>query len=334
MTRLLSVLLVLLASNGWAEEALTLVAPVKKSEKLANGWHPDVKASFNASVSSSDSVVGQDDGDTMTYGGKLDTSMNYKENTTEWRNSLVYTAKTTKNPTIRRFVKSADDLNLESLYLHGLESQPNLGPYVSVGVQAPAFFGESVQSEDNIFRDNTDDSAPVDLSTGRSQRLTDGFKPLTTKESAGLFYKAIERPNTKLEFRLGVGAQQVKAAGQYRVDDDDSTDGIIELKRMEDTSEVGAEYGFNFNGKWNETSSYKFTGTFLTPFGQDIDDGKECDECEDIELTNVDVKLSLATKLNSWASLSYEYSAVKKPQVFNRFQITNGVVFNMEYDFL
>ena len=114
---------------------------------------------------------------------------------------------------------------------------------------------------------------------------------------------------------------------QLVLDDDKDTASIIELKRLEDSAVSGIEYGFSWNGKWDDRSNYEFKGEFLTPIGEDIKAGEECADCSDMELTNVNVLLSFTTKLNDWANLKYEYKAIKQPKTLNEFQIQHGLVF-------
>ncbi|MBC86971.1 MAG: hypothetical protein CL677_07300 [Bdellovibrionaceae bacterium] len=321
-----------LSHLAWAEEeALTLQEQASLSDKLKDGWHPKINLGLDLSFSASNSVVGQEDGDTLTIGGSLKNKLIYKKQQSEWRQSLDITGKTAKTPTLPRFVKSADEVKYESLYLYSLEKYPNMGPYVRVSASAPAFFGESVQSEAKTFQvTNTSEN----LGVGESQRLTDGFKPLTITESVGLFYKYIDRKNTKVDFRVGLGAQQIKADDQLVLDDDSDTDSIIELRRLEDSDTVGLEYGFSWTGQWNKQSEYSFTGQFLTPFGEDIEAGKECEDCDDIELTNVDIALSFTTKMSDWATVKYEYKALKQPKTLNQFQIQHGLVFGITHQLL
>ena len=45
----------------------------------------------------------------------------------------------------------------------------------------------------------------------------------------------------------------------------------------------------------------------------------------------VNIKASVSTKINGWATLAYEYKALKQPQVLDKFQIQQGVVLNISY---
>ncbi|MCB0356746.1 MAG: hypothetical protein KDD40_07045 [Bdellovibrionales bacterium] len=330
----LFVILMFISFSGrvFAEDApapLTIkdAAAVEAKDKLKDGWHPKLKFKANLSLGSSQSVIGQVDGDSKTVGASVDSALDYKMGQNEWRQALTYTGSTTSTPTLPRYVKSSDELSYSTIYLRALEAYPQVGPYVRAEVKTAAFKGEDVRAENKTYQ-----LEGVNKGVHKVYRLTDPFVPLTTKESLGFFYQAIQRENTQLEFRLGFGAIQVDTKDQLRVNDNPDTADIIELSQLESMQQSGIEYGFVFKGKWNSTSEYSFAGDFLTPMGVDIDQGKECADCSTLELTNVDLKFALTTKVNSWASVSYEYKALKQPEVLDAFQIQHGLVLNLIYD--
>ena len=102
------------------------------SEEVKDGWTPKLKLKSNISIGSSQSVVGQVDGDSTTLGVSLDSGLDYKSGQNEWRQELKYSGATTRTPSLPRYVKSADELNYLSTYLRKLESMPNLGPYFRI----------------------------------------------------------------------------------------------------------------------------------------------------------------------------------------------------------
>ncbi|MCB0390646.1 MAG: hypothetical protein KDD58_05125 [Bdellovibrionales bacterium] len=302
------------------------------NKKLKDGWHPKLKIKTNLSLGSSQSVIGQTDGDSKTLGASIDAGLDFKSGRNEWRQELKFSGATTSTPTLPRFVKSSDELGYSTIYLRSLASYPHVGPYARAEAKTSAFKGENVTAQAKTYLYKLNETTNINLGSYEVFRLTDPFVPLTTKEAMGFFYKAIERENTSLEFRLGYGAIQVKTKDQYRLDDDSNTVNVIEVTSLESASQSGVEYGFVFKGKWNETSEYSFVGDFLTPLGVEIDSGKECEDCSTLELTNIDLKFSLTSKVNSWATVSYEYKALKQPEVLDQFQIQHGLVLNFIYD--
>lgn len=310
------------------EESLTLKKAVKTDEKIKEGWTPKLKFGTNFSINSSNQVVGQADGDSVTVGLNIKGGLTYKKELAEWRQSLDYEGTTTKTPALPRYVKSADKLDYKTLYLRGLEKYPWIGPYARVTASTALFRGEDVQASDKEYINSTNGGAS--LGTHSTYPLTEAFKPLSLSESVGLFAKIKETKTTLLEVRIGLGAVQYQADGQFRVDDSTATQ--IELKELNDSEQVGLEYGLVFSGKWDDKSDYSLTADFLTPLDdKEIKTGDPCDTCTTLEKTTVDVKASIGTKLTEWAKLAYEYKAVNQPLVVDKFQIQHGVVLNIDY---
>src|SRR5690606_26842655 len=123
---------------------------------------------------------------------------------------------TTRTPSIPRYVKSSDELKISTAFLHFWDGNPKFGPYARAELSTPVFKGENVQSEAKTYRIIPNNGAQQ-VFTGTSVRLTDGFKPLTTKESAGFFWRPRDDERMKIETRFGVAALQVSASGQYTV---------------------------------------------------------------------------------------------------------------------
>lgn len=304
-------------------ESVTLKKRTPASLKKEEGWHPSLVFQGNVSFGSNENVVGQQDGDTLTLGTNIDGGYSYYSARQEWRNTLNFTAATTKTPSIPRYVKSSDELKFETLYLYTFEGLAWLGPYAKASVETSAFKGEDVRETTTTYL-FTDTGRSF---TGTSLRLTDPFRPLTLKESAGAFAKIIEEESMKLEARLGFGAMQVKATNQYAIKDDAATP-EVDVTSLSSYEQAGLEGGFNFTGLINETTTYSLSGEFLIPFIKDLPPG---DDRDSLELTNYEIVAKLATKLNSWMNLNYEYKLKKQPQLLDKNQIQQLLLLNLSY---
>ena len=94
---------------GQSEEASAKEkASVKADEPELGPWTKKLSLGVNTSFGSSSSVIGQTDGESSTFGFKLDSELNYKTQKHEWRQSFNLNEATTKSPTIPRYVKSND----------------------------------------------------------------------------------------------------------------------------------------------------------------------------------------------------------------------------------
>ena len=292
------------------------------------GWSPTANLGMNAAFSSSSNVVGQANGSSQTYGTSLDGSYNYLSATSEWQNSFSYSGATTKTPAIRAFVKSRDELKIESLYLYKIPSTPDLGPYVKVSMKTPMFWGEDVRGTPVTYTITRRDNSTSTVANATRFKLTDGFKPMTTRESTGAFWKATENARLRIDVRLGVGAEQVAASGQYAVTgtNDNGTVGISELR---DISQLGIEAAIAAKGMIDEKSAWSIGLETLTPF---ITTKDASDRRDPLRLTVVDGYAKLTNTITSWASLSYDYKLTLQPQLVDVVQQSHLFVLNVNYN--
>ncbi len=288
------------------------------------GWSKSANLGVNLSFSSSQDVVGQTDGTSQTYGVNLKSGWNHNTERAEWRNEGVLTGTTTKTPNVPRFVKSSDELKLSSIYLYSLESYPKIGPYARAEAAAPVFKGEDIRPTPKTYR-YMDSNTTV---TESSVQLTEGFKPLTTKESIGFFYKPVQEERLKVEARIGVAAQQVSGDGQYSVKGV-NTAGEVELNPLTDVNQVGSEIALSVKGKANETSTYEIGAEAMTPF---VNNKRSGDDRDAFRLTNIDAFVKLTSNLTTWASFGYDYKLKIQPQLVDRAQQIHMFVINANYN--
>jgi len=289
------------------------------------GWSKNANVGANLSMSSSQDVVGQTDGTSQTYGINSKAGFNHNRERSEWRNDISLTGATTKTPTVPRFTKSADEFKLATIYLYSLENHPKLGPYARGEASAPVFKGEDVRSAPKTYRFLDTGSSE----TGDSVRLTDGFKPLTTKEAVGMFYKPVQKENLKVEARIGLAATQIAASGQYSVKGVNSTTGEVELSPLSDVSQAGSEIGISIKGKANENSTYEVGAEAMTPW---VNNKRSGDDRDAVRLTNIDAFVKLSSNLTKWATFGYDYKLKIQPQLVDRAQQIHMFVVNVNYN--
>lgn len=320
------------AVPGWAQTTIwdstkdLQRAPAAEGEEQPMGWQKSGVLGVNLSFSSSQDVVGQTNGTSQTYGLKTKGSLNYFSEIQEWRNELSVNEATTKTPNVPRFVKSDDELKLSTIYLYKLESNPKIGPYARAEAAAPIFKGEDVRSDAKTYTISRLDGTTASY-TGTSLRLTDGFKPLTTKEAVGFFYKPYTTEKLKIETRLGFAAQQIAANGQYAVKGIDDA-GNIEVIELRDVSQAGLEAGLSIKGAVDEKTSYEVGADSLTPF---INNKPAGDDRDAWRLTNVEAFAKLTSKITDWASFGYDYKLKIQPQLVDRAQQIHMIVIGLTY---
>lgn len=313
-------------TSVWGSDKGVFREPAKADQPPALGWHRSGEAAVNFSLMSSQDVVGQTDGTSQTYGLNLKSSLNHFRQHDEWRNDFSLTESTTKTASIPRFVKSSDELKLSTIYVRYLENYPKVGPYARAEAAAPLFKGEDVRAEAKTYRiTGTDGSSSTQQ--GTSLRLTDGFLPLATKEAVGFFYKPIKEEKLQVEARLGAAALQIKAAGGYSVKGVNAA-GEVDVHALNDVNQAGLELGLDVKGKFSENAGYELALESLTPF---INDSKAGDNRDAFRLTNIDGTAKLVSKINEWASMSYDYKLKIQPQLVDRAQQIHMFVLNINF---
>lgn len=301
--------------------------PASADKPRPEGWVYEGVYGLNFSLTSSQDVVGQTDGASQTYGTNDKVGYSYFNELNEWRNDLTLREATTKTPSLPRFIKSDDELKFSTIYLYTLPNNPKIGPYARAEAAAPIFKGEDVRSDTKTYRvthANGTVDAPI---AGSSIRLTDGFKPLTTKEGVGFFYKPLTKPKIQIETRLGFGAQQIKADGQYALKGINDA-GEVEVTELSDVSQAGLEAGFTLKGQIDEKSTYELGADAMTPF---VNDKKSGDTRDAWRLTNVDGYAKLTSKITDWASFGYDYKLKIQPQLVDRAQQIHMLVVSITY---
>lgn len=308
-------------SAGQVQDAI-LKQEVKRDEKAKKGWQKTLSLGANLSAGTSDNVIGQPSGQTTTFGLNLDGALNNVSEQDEWRNTLKIGESGTRTPAIPRYSKVKDELKLESLFLHSFKDHPWVGPYVRASAETAIFKGEDVRSEAKTYE--FDDGSQY---TGTSIRLTDGFRPLTTREGVGAFFKLKDLETNKVEARLGAGAVQVKADGQRVVKDDAATP-VLEVDDLADYEQIGVEGAISWKGSIDEKTTYSLEGEFLSPLVADQATG---DDRSKFELTNWEVKGRITSKVYEWMAVDYSAKVFKQPQLLDKTQTQTLLMVNVTY---
>ena len=303
-------------------------APASETSVRKLGWTHKGNVAANATLASSQSVVGQTDGSAESYGLGVKTSHVWADELNEWRTTGVYDGSLGRTSSTPRFVKSADDVRVDSTWLGGWPIGPNSGPYARLGAQTAFFAGDDARPAPVNYlishRDGTTQTA-----NGDALRLTDPFRPLTLKESVGWFWKPIDTKEFRLDLRSGPGAEQAFAEGQFAITGA-APNGDVSVTELRNLSQIGLEGAVAIRGDLNERVSYEATVESLTPFVSNKDAG---DPRDPWRLTNFEASAKIAAKVAKWASVSYEYRLVSRPLLVDVAQQSHRALFNIQYDF-
>lgn len=213
---------------------------------------------------------------------------------------------------IDEFVKTTDRVFFETLYLYHFELVPWLGPYAQFRVETSLFSGEDVCEKVTTYQ-IAGDSGTFE---GTHIDLTQSFSPTRLKEIVGLFVSPIDSQPFSLEFRFGVGAQQVWVRNGLVIEDKKATP-VVELRRMNDFQQMGAELMTGISGTLifddlgpKRPLTYKLTGGILVLFYSSRREGRSIGD-----LIGVEIDGKIAVHLFEWASLDYVICIVRAPLI-------------------
>jgi hypothetical protein len=301
-----------------AKEAL--VVP-KGTETKKNGVSPSLSASSNFVLNDNRSFIGQEDGSVITFGLSLKGNLDFFYDNHDLRLAMDVIEQFSKTPVLDRFTKTTDNLKIELTYLYHISTF--WGPYAKGTLETsilPSYY-ETV--DEQMYQ-------KPDFSTKRtnSMQIVPSLKPITIKESLGLFYAPLKRKDITLETKGGFGALHTMASGAYFVDDNPTTTDVIELSEFKSFNQAGSSLSLNVNGSIETKSviTYDLKFEMLTPFI--YDDPQERDSWE---LTNYDASLTLSTQLTSWLSINYQLKLVKQPQLIDEWQVQNNIMLSLNY---
>jgi hypothetical protein len=299
--------------------------PDEADKKLPEGWSYRVAAGATGALSDNRQVVGQVSGGSFAFGFKADLGLNYNEGPHEWRNTLGLGAGVSKTPAIDAWIKSSDALTLESIYLYHVT--PWFGFFARAGMQTSMFRGTDFRPAPVHYQIALVDGTLIDK-TAAELVLSDPFQPMTLKQSIGPFVQPIRRKDVTVELRAGLGAQEIFAKDQLTLADNADTKDIIEVKQLASVNQLGAEVtAVAFGELVPSKVTYKVEADALTPFAHTSLGA--ADDRGALALTNVYFDAQLQFRLVDWASLDYEFKAVRQPQLIDAVQVQNNLLLSI-----
>jgi hypothetical protein len=289
-------------------------------------WTFNLNVNSSANVSSNRRVVGQLEGTGITVGLSLGGEIRYDGGPHEFRNTLSIEESFSRTPVVDEFVKSADSFIFESIYYYHLPTADWFGPFARFRMDTALFQGFDVRPDAVTYSVSQVNGDVIPVVADRL-RLTDGFNPLTLKQSVGAFAQPIRETEVNVDFRLGLGSRQTFADGQLVLADDVDTADFIEVNELQNFSQVGAETVLEVTGSFEEERvSYLASAEALFPFVDSL--GEESGRST-IEATNVEIRAEIAFALTDWASLNYQLRAMRIPSLVEDWQVSNGLLLTL-----
>ena len=318
----------------------------------ATGWHPWLRFGANMALGQSKNVPGTADGLSLQLGYKIGARLDFlsQKRTNEWTNFLGMELAYTRTPVVDAFVKSIDKIEFKSTYLYHPEKLPWLGPFVAFRLSTPMLPGYDVRSdpsnvvhlepkEAQLFNDAgepiDDDGQVIDanhdsvtqVNSGDRIDLTEALSPLTIRESVGVFAIPLDKPWLKTDFRLGFGAWETFVRDGYVIEDNPDTADLLELRRMQDSVQLGPELGIALGGAYKEHLTYAASALFMQPVYQTTET-----DLEGIELLNMEFEAGLGVRITKYFSIDYSFKAYKQPLIVDDWQIQNNILLTIAFE--
>ncbi|MEM1347739.1 MAG: hypothetical protein AAGI01_04220 [Myxococcota bacterium] len=316
-------------------------------DKRPEGWDATLSVGASVNFVNNSNFAGQIEGSTWTLGANLAGGLDYIGGNNDLRTTLTINETFTNTPALPIFVSTADEIRLEALYYYTIPQVKWLGPFARAEARSSLFPGVDARagapedltwvSTDDLDPDNDPATPPPGLETnsiedaegdavGESFRLRDPLQPMFLKQSVGAFARPLSRRRLELEIRLGAGAQQVFANGQFALNDNADTP-EIEVQPLQNYQQLGAETAIKASGALAEKRvTYSVLFETLTPFIQSTDDERGA-----IDLTALELTTKISFKLVEWASLDYQLRVLRQPLLVDGPQVQNNLLLTFGY---
>jgi hypothetical protein len=294
------------------------------------GWNVKASVGATAAFANNSNVVGQVDGSSFSFGLKMDGAADYNRGAHEWRNTIGVVASVTRTPVLDDFVKSSDNLGLESIYLYHVV--PWFGPFVRVTFNTSMFRGSDVRPAPVDYVITKTDGSVVTLNADHLT-LSDPFRPMTFKQSVGLFVQPYQSVPATIELRAGMGGQEVIADNQLALVPPPPAGAMgaptnpnqVDVKQLSNVNQLGAELALSVWGSFADKKvTYKINADAMTPFAHPALPAGDTRGA--FSLTNVQIDATMSFKMVEWASLDYQFKALRQPQVVDTFQVQNTLL--------
>lgn len=286
-------------------------------------WETGLRIPF--AFSHSQSRMGVDNGNYIDLAAKLKSSLHYRHGVHDWSSSLFVGESYSMTPTIEnRFIKSQDIFRIETRYLWNAIAW--LSPYAHARFETSLFKSIDIDSIENDYEIHDADGTITERVKAKELHMADPFRPLYFQESIGVTAELLDKGYANGEARAGISARQTVANGQrvYVEEKDD----VRRIRNLYSFFQIGPFVGTTFGGSlYKDQIEYTLGGDTLWPAWQ----SPKAKETFWKSLI-IEANAGVAFKLNTWASLGYEYSAVRIPDIHHKFQQNHALTFNLSFD--
>ena len=351
--KLLPIIVVILYSftalAGASEKKVVAEIPDPVKDESPSGWNPALKANGNFYLGQTSNVPGATDGLSFAFGYQINGAVNYLSSNKnhEWVNTLFWELGFTRTPVIDAFTKSLDKIDFATTYLYHFPKLHIMGLFGTARVTTAMLksyemkagstdvirlgVGEEMQVDGN-GNPLDENGQIIDANHPRVENyagekkihLTDAFSPLLLRQGLGAFLIPIDKPEFKLDMRLGLSSWETFVQGGYTVDDNADTPDFLELRKMQDSIQIGAEFSLMAGGVFKERLLYGFNALFMQPFYDNADT-----KLKGIDLMNMEFELTAGVALWEFLSVNYSFKAYRQPLIVEGWQIQNSLMISL-----
>lgn len=295
-----------------------------QSDAEVEGWNGKLSIGGNANLTSNSQVVGETEGFSALLGLNLSGQLNYVSGPHELENTLHLSESFARTPSIERFVKNNDSLDLESLYQYFFV--PWAGTFGQATFETSLFTTNNVTGSPRDYEVARNDGTTDTFNQLQSFELTSPLAPTSLSETVGLFAKPVRETPFTLSIRAGIGARETFAENALVVSESPSS-GPIQVESLRNIYQGGAEAFVGAKGQLPDRDiSYEVGAQgFLPVINNSVDDRTPT------ELFRYGLNGNLTFHALEWMSVSYNARILRDPQLIDRTQVQNNVLLNFSY---
>ena len=265
--------------------------------------------------------IGVTNGENFNFGAEFDFSSTYKKNNQSWANHISIREGISKTPLLPVFLKTHDELAINSKYKHGFPEIPSIGPFVKFTLQTSLFPGKlTLPNATPVSIDGGANSDPVTEVT-----LTTPFGLTSVIESTGFFWQDLSNPNFRIKLlTVLLSFSQHLYKNQKKVVD---TSSIINLKTLFNLYEIGSGLEFNLKGDFfKKKISYNFGLSAISPWWQNRKKNESF-----FESLTVILSFETKVKIHKGINISWNLQSKKVPQISGKYQLQSVLLLNFIY---
>ena len=299
------------------------------TDKDVVGWNPSLSVNGSVNLVDNSNVVGQVEGTSALFGAGVSGGADYVRGPMMWRNQLSITEGFAKTPVVDDFVKTNDELALESMYNYFFVSK--LGVFGRVKLTTTLFPARKVTADPATYTLLSAEPGGASRSvTSDDLEVASAFDPVSLNYSAGAFAQPLGRDELTVDVRAGVGGRHTFASGVF-VQNDDSATPDIELQELATVHQAGIEVFAGLTGKaQKDRLKYSAGVSLLYPVINNDDFDRSAGK-----LLRLALEATATVAIFDWMGVVYKGSIVRDPQLFpdgeELTQIQNSILLTFQY---